>query len=92
MFRKEVFEKLSETLEPIAQQVADCMIQISRLAEKILAEHTPPSVREQCAPIAKIYHRLDVAAFLLEALIEDGSLTLPAEKTPLCIWGVRETY
>lgn len=92
VFRKEVFEKLSETLEPIAQQVADCMIQISRLAEKILAEHTPPSVREQCAPIAKIYHRLDVAAFLLEALIEDGSLTLPAEKTPLCIWGVRETY
>lgn len=92
VFRKEVFEKLSETLEPIAQQVADCMIHISRLAEKILAEHTPPSVREQCAPIAKIYHRLDVAAFLLEALIEDGSLTLPAEKTPLCIWGVRETY
>lgn len=90
VFTKEVFAKLLTILEPVICQVADCMIQISDLAEKVLAEHTPPAVRDQCIPIAKIYHRMDVSAFLMEALIEEGSLTLPAGKTPLCIWGVRE--
>ena len=74
------------------RQTADCMIRISEKAAVTLAEHAPPTVREQCAPIAKIHHRMDVAAFLLESLIEEGLLTLPEGKTPLCIWGVRETY
>jgi RNA polymerase sigma factor (sigma-70 family) len=92
VFQKEVFEELVALLEPIARQTADCMIQVSEKAAVSLAEHAPPALREQCDPIAKIHHRMDVAAFLLEALIEEGLLTLPAEKTPLCIWGVRETY
>ena len=92
VFTKAAFEELCILLEDMIRQTADCMIQISEKAAVTLAEHAPPTVREQCAPIAKIHHRMDVAAFLLEALIEEGLLTLPAEKTPLCIWGVRETY
>ena len=92
VFQKEVFEELVALLEPLIRQTADCMIQVSEKAAVTLAEHAPPALREQCDPIAKIHHRLDVAAFLLESLIGEGLLTLPAEKTPLCIWGVRETY
>ena len=66
-----------------------CMIDISDKAEKILDEHAPAFLKGQCGDIAKIHHRLDVAAFLLEELIKENKLIVPNEKTPLCIWGVK---
>ena len=65
------------------------MIDISDKAEKILAEHAPVALKDQCGDIAKIHHRLDVAAFLMEELIKENKLIVPNEKTPLCIWGVK---
>jgi len=65
------------------------MIDISARAEDILKEHVPSSVKDQCGDIAKIHHRLDVGAFIMEELISANKLTLPEEKVPLCVWGVR---
>jgi hypothetical protein len=65
------------------------MIDISNQAEKILAEHAPVALKGECSDIAKIHHRLDVAAFLMEELIKENKLIVPNEKTPLCIWGVK---
>ena len=76
-------------LSDIIEEVANCMIDISDKAEKILDEHVPASLKGQCGDIAKIHHRLDVAAFLLEELIKENKLIVPNEKTPLCIWGVK---
>ena len=90
VFDKAIFEKLFSMLEEVIEEVANCMIDISQKAEKILAEHAPASVKEQCADIAKIHYRLDVAAFLLEYLIEKKKLIVPNEETPLCIWGVKQ--
>ncbi len=66
------------------------MIDISDRAAKILEKSAPAAVKEQCATIAKIHHRLDVAAIILEKLIADGKLYLPKEETPLCMWGVKK--
>ena len=90
VFNKAVFEKVCSILSDVAEQVASCMIEISDKAEKILAEHAPASVKEQCGDVAKIHHRLDVAAFLLEELIRENKLIVPSEKTPLCVWGVKD--
>ena len=61
------------------------MIDISNQAAKILAEHTPALLKEQCGDIAKIHHRIDVAAFLMEKLIKENKLTVPHDKKPIGI-------
>ena len=90
VFDKEVYEKICSIIRPVIEEVANCMIDISDKAEKILSEHAPASLKGQCGDIAKIHHRLDVAAFLLEYLIKENKLILPKKKLPLCVWGVRE--
>ncbi len=64
------------------------MIAVSDLAETMLAEHSPVGVRAQCGDIAKIHHRCDVIALVMEKLVEMGKLTVPTEKTPVGIVGV----
>ena len=90
VFDKDIFEKVTFILSDIIEEVANCMIDISNKAEKFLAEHAPASLKAQCGDIAKIHHRLDVAAFLLEELIKENRLIVPNEKMPLCIWGVKD--
>ena len=91
VFTEEVYNKLTEEiLAPVYRKIAEMMIKISDLCTEIMKDHAPASVRDQCATIAKIHHRLDVGAILLEKLIADGSLTLPKEKVPLCIFGVKK--
>lgn len=90
VFDSDVFERVTQLVCDISDEVADCMISISDAAEVLLAEHAPAPLREQCGDIAKLHHRLDVAAFLMERLIEKNKLTVPREPTPLCVWGVRK--
>ncbi len=90
VFDNDGVEKLSSMLGEVSEEVANCMIDISNKAEKILAEHAPASVKDQCGEIAKIHHRLDVTAFLLEYLVEQKKLIVPNEEMPLCVWGVRQ--
>lgn len=49
----------------------------------------PATLKSQCGDIAKLHHRLDVAAFLLENLINENKLIVPNERVPLCVWGVK---
>jgi len=88
VFDNNVYEEIRSILSDIIKEVANCMIDISGKAEKVLAEHVPSSLKEQCCDIAKIHHRMDVAAFLLEELIKENSLIVPDESVPLCMWGV----
>ena len=39
--------------------------------------------------VAKIHHRLDVAAYLVESLVGDGKLIVPDREVPLCVFGVK---
>ena len=88
VFSEGVFEELCTILRPVTEQVATCMIDISRRAEELLTPQVPAAVRDQCGDIAKIHHRLDVSAFLMEDLLATGKLQLAAPNTPLCVWGV----
>lgn len=90
VFTESAYDRILDYLEPATARVADCMIDISDRATKILEKSAPAAVKEQCATIAKIHHCLDVAAIILERLIADGKLYLPKEETPLCMWGVKK--
>lgn len=89
VFENTVLDKLLEIIKPVYEEIADCMIQTSDNAASLLAKTVPVRLRSQCVDIAKIHHRLDAVAFVMEALIEQGALTLPKEKTPICVYGVK---
>ena len=90
VLREVVYQSVCNLLSPVIELIANCMIDVSDKAERLLWEYTPASVKEQCGDIAKIHHRLDVAAILMEILIAEKKLTIPEEKTPLCVWGVKK--
>lgn len=90
VFTESVYSSLLDILEPATVKNANYVIDISDRAAKILEKTAPAAVKDQCETIAKITHRLDAAALILEKLIADGKLYLPKEKTPLCMWGVRK--
>ncbi len=69
--------------------VAACMIEVSDRATALLEKVTPAHLRPPCADIVKIHHRMDVAAFIMESLLADGKLTIPQEKTPIAVFGVK---
>ena len=89
VFDNEVYKRICSMLSNIIEEVSNCMIDISSKAEKMLAEYAPLSVKGQCGDIVKIRHRLDVAALLLEELINENKLVVPNESVPLCMWGVK---
>ncbi|MCH5188574.1 MAG: sigma-70 family RNA polymerase sigma factor [Oscillospiraceae bacterium] len=87
---EEVYEELVEDiLRPIFDKISDLMIKVSDIASDILKAYAPALVADQCPTIAKIHHRLEVSALLLEGLITNGSLRLPRGNVPLCIFGVK---
>ena len=90
VFSNQAYEKIRDIITPLIDIIADCMIDISSRAETIMKEHVPNAVKDQCADIAKIHHRLDVGAFIMEELIETKKLVLPEEKVPLCVFGVKK--
>jgi len=89
VFDAATYEMLCQILAEVTGEVAECMNSISARAETLLAEHAPAALKEKCRDIARIHHRFDVGAFLLEALINENRLTVPDRNEPLSIWGVR---
>ncbi len=91
VFSEEAYRELTENLlRPVIEQVGDLMIEASDVCEKLLKSRAPASVRDQCGAIAKIKHRFEVGAMLLETYLDAGALRLPAGKVPLCTFGVKE--
>lgn len=89
VFEETVFKKLILMLDNIIDEVSCCMIDISHRATAELKKIVPEYLKNQCEDVAKIHHRLDVAAFLFEELIGNNRLVVPDEKIPLCVWGVK---
>ena len=90
VFGTDCYNKICQIIRDSGEIIADFMITVSDHAAEILSEHAPKGVKNQCGTIAKIHHRMAVAAMLMESLIENERLFIPDEKIPLCVWGVRK--
>lgn len=91
VFKKDVYNRLTEEiLQPVSVKISELMLRITDIAADMLKTHAPAAVADQCKAIASIHHGLDVGAILLEDMIKSGLLTLPKEKVPLCIFGVKK--
>ncbi len=90
VFSEKAYNELTENLlSPVIEKICGLMIEAADVCEKLLKDHAPANVRDQCGTIAKINHRLEAGAILLEALMVAGELNLPAGKVPLCTFGVK---
>lgn len=89
VFDKIGYDKVCSIIKDMSEMVAECMMQVADEATQILTKHAPKHVKKQCEVIARIHHQLDVAAYLMNAIIENGKLVVPDEKVPLCVFGVR---
>ena len=89
VFDESTFSVVTALLKGMIERVSALMIEISDMGEKLLREYVPDSVKDQCGDIAKIHHRLNTMAFLMESLVADGKLTVPHEPTPLGVYGVK---
>ncbi len=90
VFSEEVYNELLGIINADAEMIADCMIDITNKAEVLLSDTAPKELKSECRDVAKIHHGLDVAAFIVESLIESRKLIVPDEKTPLGIFGVKK--
>ena len=89
VFDTEGFAAVRRLLEPASEETARCMEKVTGTAAALLEKEAPSRLRENCRAAASVHCRLETAAMLMEALLRDGGIVLPREKSPLCIWGVR---
>lgn len=90
VFKESAHNKLIEMLRPISDFVSDFMKDIIGKASVVLAEHSPTSVKDQCADIAAIHNSLDVTAFLFKDLVARGKLSVPDGNDAITTWGIKE--
>ena len=64
------------------------MKQIFDKATTELSKVTPNFVKDQCKNIAQLYCSSGVMGFIVNELIDNGSLIVPKEKINLAIWGI----
>ena len=89
VFESAVYRSLLGITDALSDKIAALMIKVSDIAEGVLGEYVPESIKDQCGDVAKIHHRLDVAAYLVESLVGDGKVTVPDREVPLCVFGVK---
>lgn len=93
VFTEDSIWQLEEMMIPLRDKIGDFMIHISDQAEALLRTYVPRDLTATLggiSDIAKIHHRLDVMAFILEAMVKKGLLTVPEEPTNLTVFGVRK--
>lgn len=89
VFEQTVYDRIVEMLDPVIQETSKAILGYSGKAAELLSDLCPASVRDQCPSIAAINYRLDAVGALFETLVEKGLITVPNEKKPLGIWGVK---
>ncbi len=89
VFSDQCFQhELYDLLKPATDIVCRCMQEVCTAAAEILKGFTPPALKDKCGRLAFIHHQVDVMAFIMETLVNRGSLTIPDSDEKLCMFGV----
>ena len=88
VFDKENYKAICELLAPVSKYTKSYMKQIFDKAAIELVKVTPSFVKDQCENIAQLHYSSGVMGFVVNELIDNGSLIVPKEKTNLAIWGI----
>jgi len=89
VFRESVFEEIHTLIAPIIDEVCSCMEKICGTAETILKDYAPKALKDKCGHVAWIHHELDIIALIIESMVSQECLAVPAEKANMCMFGVQ---
>ena len=81
---------MRKELGDIIYQITECMDEICRLATEVFKKHTPKCFHDRCEHVCYVRHQADAMGIIVEKLVSDGYLTVPAEKANLCMFGVKK--
>jgi hypothetical protein len=79
-----------EELKPIVNKIVDCMDGICSSAASLFKKHSPKELVERCEQLAYVRYQADAMGIIVENLVSDGFLSVPKERTNLCVYGVRK--
>lgn len=78
-----------DILQAVSTGIANCMAEVCAAAALIVKEHAPKALQAKCEQLAAIHYQMDVMAWIVETMIEQGYLTVPATNEKLCVFGVK---
>ena len=81
---------MRQQLKEAIDATMECMGKVCEMTTDICRKHTPKHLQDRCERLAYVCHQADVMGIVVEKLVADGFLTVPEEKTNLCIFGVRK--
>ena len=90
VFKKSSFDALIEILSPVSEDVCVLIKEITSVATEMLIEHSPASVKDQCADIVANCYSQDVMAILMEDLVTRGKLSVPDGNDAVTTWGIKD--
>uniref|UniRef100_UPI0040575DEE sigma-70 family RNA polymerase sigma factor n=1 Tax=Acetatifactor sp. TaxID=1872090 RepID=UPI0040575DEE len=88
VFSDEVFHQLEDILSPMIEETCKCMIQICNVAEETLKNYVPKALKDKCGQLSRINYQMNTMALIIEEMAANGQLTIPDERTNLCMFGV----
>lgn len=80
---------MRQQLKEAIDTTMECMGKICEMTSDICRKHTPKHLQDRYERLAYVCHEVDVMGIVVEKLVADGFLTVPEERTNLCIFGVR---
>jgi len=83
---KEQYEKLRSLCSETINEVASMLTEIAPAVTKIMENHAPAAVKEQCKPLAAL--AFNGMAEIMENLCEDGYLMIPRTQNFLTVFAV----
>lgn len=90
VFSADTLRRVQEILSPCVEMISRTMMEICEEAAKRLREFTPCALHGLCGQLCWIRYSMDTMAWIAEALVQSGYLTLPDHKENLCIYGVKK--
>lgn len=88
IFNKSVLTKLLQEFENDIDDITECINGICKTAAKELKKYTPKNLQDKCEQLSFIHHQMDVIALIIEEMVNGGFLTIPNDRTNLCIYGI----
>lgn len=90
VFSEVAFEKVKNILTPVINEACNCMINICVIANETLKDYAPKSLKDKYGQLTQIRYQMDTAAFIVETMVKNNQLTIPTNKSNVCMFGVNK--
>ena len=88
VFTQEQFDAAKQVVAPIAAKMAGHIRVVCAEAGRRLKARSPKGMANRCEQVACVRYQMEMLAFVVEALVENGALPMPEEGEKAAVFGV----